>query len=169
VTANSNVIDIGSMSLGGSGSDTDPDDPMHNAIKASVNRGVTYTVAAGNNGIDAANFVPAAYDEVITVSAYDASSGEIGFPWWSNYGTDVDIAAPGVSIYSTYKNGGYAVLSGTSMAAPHAAAAAALYLRNNPDALPAEVRTALINAGENGYTGQGGLHPERLLNVSQFH
>jgi len=154
VTAHSDVINISSMSLGGSGSDTNAIDPMHDAIKRSVNSGVTYTVAAGNNGIDAAKFVPAAYDEVITVSAYDASNGDIGFPSWSNYGTDVDIAAPGVKIYSTYKDNGYAVLSGTSMATPHVAAAAALYLRNNPVASPAEVRSALISAGENGYTGQ---------------
>lgn len=169
MTAHSDVIDIGSMSLGGSGTDTNPSDPMHNAIIASVNSGVTYTVAAGNDGINAANFVPAAHNEVIRVSAYDASSGDLGFPWWSNYGGDVDIAAPGVSIYSTYKDGGYAVLSGTSMATPHVAAAAALYLRNNPGASPAAVRAALISAGENGYNGQIDRHTEPLLNVSQFH
>ncbi len=167
VTSKSADIQVASMSLGGSGSDTDS--ALRSAIQASVNAGVTYTVAAGNSGADAANFVPAAYDAVITVSAYDASNGDIGFPSWSNYGKDVDIAAPGVSIFSTYKDGGYATLNGTSMATPHVAAAAALYLKNNPGALPAAVKTAIISVGENGYNGQdvpGGRHPEPLLNIS---
>lgn len=161
-----NNIHVASMSLGGSG--TDSDTPLRRAITRSVDAGVTYTVAAGNSGTDAANFVPAAYDNVITVSAYDASNDDIGFPLWSNYGGDIDIAAPGVSIYSTYRYGGYATLSGTSMAAPHVAAAAALYIKIHPNALPADVRNAIIRAGKNGYLGQGGNHPEPLLNIRDF-
>lgn len=164
VTFHNTEIPVASMSLGGSGTDTDSS--LRQAITRSVGAGVTYTVAAGNNGQNANNFVPAAYDDVITVSAYD-NSGDIdnGFASWSNYGSDVDIAAPGVNIFSTYNNGGYAILSGTSMATPHVAAAAALYIKNNPGASPAQVRQELILNGENGYNGQGGNHPEPLLNI----
>ena len=167
VTSQKDVIKVASMSLGGTGSDTDSS--LRRAINASVEAGVTYTVAAGNEYDNAANHVPAAYDAVITVSAFyngdGTSSTDKGFPSWSNYGQDVDIAAPGVNIYSTYKNGGYNTLSGTSMATPHVAAAAALYIKTHPGATPAEVRSALIAAGENSYNGQGGTHLEPLLNI----
>lgn len=167
VTAHNDTIKVASMSLGGSGSDTDSS--LRRAINSSVGAGVTYTVAAGNEGDNAANHVPAAYDAVITVSAFSNGDGtkatDNGFPSWSNYGSDVDIAAPGVYIYSTYKNGGYATLSGTSMATPHVAAAAALYIRNHSGATPLDVQKALIAAGEDRYNGQGGLHPEPLLDI----
>jgi len=161
VTANAAIIEVANMSLGGSGSDTDS--ALRRAINNSVAAGVTYVVAAGNSSADAANYVPAAYDAVITVSALadsDGKSGGLGpatsygaddtFATFSNYGADVDIAAPGVSIYSTYKGGSYATMSGTSMASPHVAGAAALYKAINPAASPADVRSYLISTWEPG-------------------
>jgi len=163
-------IQVANMSLTGSGSATTsgPDckntnnDALHEAICRSVSAGVTYVVAAGNDGIDSVSVVPAAYDEVITVSALgdtDGKPGSLGpntsygskddsFVSWSNFGGKVDIAGPGVDISSTYMNAGYAVMSGTSMASPHVAGAAALYLKTYPGTTPAQVRTALRAAGK---------------------
>ena len=174
VTANADVIDVANMSLGGSGTD-DSDgldcsfsaDAEHIAICNAVEAGVTFVVAAGNELDDAQYHTPAAYDEVITDSAlsdFDGQPGGLGvatyafsdcteteddsFGCFSNYGHDVDIMAPGMGIYSTYKDGGYATSSGTSMAAPHVAGAAGLLLAENPLLTPAEVRDLLIAAGD---------------------
>lgn len=118
------------------------EDPMHQAICNSTATGVVYSVAAGNDGEDALYFVPAAYPEVITVSAIADYNGKGGagakaprgcnygpddsLASFSNYGATVDIAAPGVCILSTYKGGGTKMLSGTSMATPHVTGAIAL-------------------------------------------
>jgi len=175
VTANADQIEVANMSLGGGGSDqAHPIDPIdcspitgdaeHLAICNSVAAGVTYAVAAGNSGADAAGFTPAAFDEVITVAASDANEQAAGF---SNYGADVDLIAPGVSIKSTYLNNGYAHLSGTSMASPHGAGGAALYILANPGSTPLQVRNGLVADGRS-WTGQGGLHPEPMLDVSKY-
>ncbi|MEU4130903.1 S8 family peptidase [Streptomyces wuyuanensis] len=166
VTEHADEIEVANMSLGGSGKDDGNcgktnNDAMHQAICNSVARGVTYAVAAGNDHNDAAGFVPAAYDEVITVSAladFDGKSGGLGgatcrtdrddtLADFSNYGRDVDLIAPGVCIRSTFRNGGYSTLSGTSMAAPHVAGGAALYRATHPGASPADAKSALVNAG----------------------
>jgi subtilisin family serine protease len=75
---------------------------------------------------------------------------------FSNYGSVVDIAAPGTKIYSTYKGNTFATMSGTSMASPHVAGAAALYLSNNPDASPLNVKNALMSQGSNSNTSCDG-------------
>ena len=186
VTANAGTIEVANMSLGGSGSDSacGGSDTYHNAICNSVARGVTYAVAAGNSAADARNYRPATYPEVITVSALADFNGEPGggaastcradvddtFADFSNYGADVDIIAPGVCINSTWKGSSYNTISGTSMASPHVAGAAALYKASNPSASPSQVKTALQNAGNlnwNTATDPDG-NPERLLDVDSF-
>ena len=147
-------IKVANMSLGFSATST----TLNSAITKSVSAGVTYVVAAGNNALDASTFSPANHPSVIAVSAVADEDGDCGadglatyygaddsFATFSNYGAVVDIAAPGVTIYSTYKNDGYATMSGTSMAAPHVVGCAALYLAGHLTATPATVRAALLS------------------------
>jgi subtilisin family serine protease len=141
-------------------------------------------VAAGNEADDAKNHVPAAYDEVVTVSALADFNGQPGggaaptcradeddtFANFSNYGADVDIIAPGVCILSTWKRAGYNTISGTSMATPHVAGGAALYASTHPTASPAQVKSALQAAGTTNWTptqDPDGVQ-EKLLNVATF-
>jgi subtilisin len=185
VTANAGTIEVANMSLGGTGSeDGCNDNGLQEAICNSVNAGVTYVVAAGNESDNAANHVPAAYDQVITVSALADFNGEPGgggaatcrsdvddtFANFSNYGSDVDIIAPGVCILSTWKGGGYNTISGTSMASPHVAGAAALYKAGNPGASPAQVKSALQNAGNTNWNDVDDPDntKEPLLDVDNF-
>lgn len=111
----SNAGDVANMSLVGGASQA-----LDDAVMAAARLGVRFSLAAGNNADDANNYSPARVNHmyVFTVSAMD--SGDY-FASFSNYGSPVDYAAPGVSIHSTYKDGGYRTLSGTSMAAPHVA------------------------------------------------
>ncbi len=180
VTAHADQIEVANMSLGGSGSDTASS--LRTAIENSVAAGVTYVVAAGNESTDAAQSVPAAYDSVITVSAIADSDGQPGghgaatsygaddtFASFSNFGQDVDIAAPGVDILSCYKGGGYATLSGTSMSTPHVTGAAALFIANHPGARPSDVAAALTSSGTTGsFTGDPDVFPEPLVNASNL-
>lgn len=188
--ANSGPITVANMSLGGTGSDDgncglSNNDALHQAICRSVAAGVTYAVAAGNETDNAANHVPAAYDEVITVSALSDSDGKPGgtggaptcrtgelddyFATFSNFGADVDIAAPGVCILSTWKGGGYNTISGTSMATPHVAGTAALYIATHPGATPAQVKNALIAAQESGpIPGDPDTYKEGIVNAGGF-
>ena len=184
VAGNAGVIEVANMSLGGGGNDSGGcnDGGMHESICNAVNAGVTIVVAAGNESDDAANHVPAAYDEVITVSALADFNGAAGggaastcrsdvddtFANFSNYGADVDLIAPGVCILSTWYDGTYNTISGTSMASPHVAGAAALYKAANPGASPADVKQALQNAGSTDWNNgdDGDNIKEKLLNVS---
>lgn len=187
VTANTVALNIkvANMSLGGSGTEgTCANNALHKAICNSVGAGITYAVAAGNESDDAKNHVPAAYDEVITVSALADFNGQPGggaaatcrsdvddtFADFSNFGSDVDIIAPGVCILSTWKGGGYNTISGTSMATPLVTGAAALYKAGNPGATPAQVRTALQNAGNTNWSNGDDKDSakEPLLNVAIF-
>ncbi|MFF5935668.1 S8 family peptidase [Streptomyces sp. NPDC012508] len=152
VTANAVKPAVANMSLGG-GANTSLDD----AVKRSIASGVTYAVAAGNGNFlglpaRACNYSPARVTEAITVGATDSADKRASF---SNYGTCVDLFAPGVSITSAWKDGDTATntISGTSMATPHTAGAAALYLSANPTATPAQVSTALVNNATDGKVG----------------
>ncbi|MDH3313272.1 MAG: S8 family peptidase [Nitrosopumilus sp.] len=137
VTQNADEIEVVNMSLGGEFSS----EILDQAISNSVSAGIIYVVAAGNDGRDAASFSPASHPEVITVSAIADSDGKSGaqgpltsagsddsLASFSNFGSVVDIAAPGVDIQSTFRDGGYTNLSGTSMSSPHVAGVAALYV-----------------------------------------
>jgi len=152
---------VANMSLGG-----DPSEAMDEALRQSVNHGVVYAVAAGNGllgacllAVDAAGLSPARVGDdvinasngsdgntqrsngVITTTSSTSSDGDAN----CNYGNPVTVAAPGVDIKSTYLNSGYYTLSGTSMATPHVAGAALLYLQEHPDATPSEVENAIVN------------------------
>lgn len=177
VTANAGSIQVANMSLGGSGSECSTSGctktALQIAVEASVAAGVTYAVAAGNEGANASTKVPAAYDAVITVSAYSDADGVLGtgdsWPSFTNFGADVDLAAPGVNIFSTWKDGGYNTISGTSMATPHVAAAAALYLSLAPGSTPEQVKAALLGTATTDYPGSTDVkHVEPLLNVRSF-
>ena len=185
VTANAGTIEVANMSLGGTGAEGSCNDGgLHQAICRSVALGVTYAVAAGNDSHDAKNHVPASYDEVITVSALADFNGLPGgaapatcrsdtddtFANFSNYGADVDLIAPGVCINSTWKGGGYKTISGTSMASPHVAGAAALYRASSPGASPSQVKSALQGAGNTDWNNSDDRDStkEKLLNVDAF-
>src|SRR5262249_11900557 len=131
---------VANMSLGGGLSPT-----LDAAVKNSIADGVVYCVAAGNAGSNASTTSPADVPEAITVAASDVSDQ---FATFSNFGAGVDLIAPGVSITSSWLSSDTAtrVLSGTSMATPHVAGAAALYLESNPGATPAQVVAALTGA-----------------------
>jgi subtilisin len=138
VAANAATIEVANMSLGGSGFSQ----AEYDAIQGAVNAGVAFAVAAGNNDADARNYSPGGFNNVLSVSAladFDGLPGGLGAPTcrtdqddtladFSNWGPEVDIAAPGVCILSTYpiEQGEYGTISGTSMASPHAAGALAL-------------------------------------------
>jgi subtilisin family serine protease len=150
VTANAQKPAVANMSLGGSASAS-----LDDAVKKSIASGVSYSVAAGNGlpilGIpaNACNYSPARVPEAITVGATDSSDRRASF---SNYGTCLDLFAPGVDITSAWKDSDTATstISGTSMAAPHTAGAAALYLSSHPTATPAQVRDALVTGATSG-------------------
>jgi hypothetical protein len=152
---------VANMSLGG-----DPDAALEQAVRTSVNSGVVYAIAAGNGLLgacwlpaDAAGFSPALVGDdeiapdggtlgngaringVLTTTSHTESFTDAN----CNYGNPVTVASPGVNIFSTIQNGGYGSKSGTSMASPHTAGAALLYLQGNPTATPAEVEAAVVN------------------------
>lgn len=146
VTAHASTIEVANMSLGGTGFSQ----AEYDAIQGAVNAGVAFAVAAGNSDADALDYSPGGFDNVLSVSALADFNGEPGggapstcrvdqddtLADFSNWGTQIDISAPGVCILSTYpiEQGNYGTISGTSMASPHAAGALALLAsRNNPN------------------------------------
>src|ERR687894_984527 len=140
VSANAVKPAVANMSLGG-GANRAVDD----AVRRSAGSGVFYALAAGNESVNACNSSPAragagTNNGIATVAATNSADREAS---WSNYGSCVDIWAPGVSILSTRKGGGTTTMSGTSMASPHGAGGAALYLSSNTTASPSLVESAL--------------------------
>lgn len=133
----SDGVNVINMSLGAKGKSS----AIETAVNNAVNKGVTVCVAAGNNGADASKYTPASIGNCITVAAIDAYDK---FPYWTNWGSAVDIIAPGVSIYSTYDGCDYATLSGTSMACPFVAAASVMILCKEIDFTPNKVCETLI-------------------------
>ncbi|MFF3344236.1 S8 family serine peptidase [Streptomyces sp. NPDC002779] len=151
---------VANMSLGG-GADTAIDTAVRNAIAS----GVTFAVAAGNESTNASTRSPARVTEAITVGATTSSDARASY---SNYGTVLDLFAPGSSITSAWSTSDTATntISGTSMATPHVAGAAALHLAANPAATPAQVASALTTAATpNVVTSPGTGSPNRLLHV----
>ncbi|HEY0532139.1 MAG TPA: S8 family serine peptidase [Actinoplanes sp.] len=159
VTAHAVKPAVANMSMGG-----DRSTSLEAAIQRSISSGVTYVVAAGNENVNAATESPSALASAITVGASDSRDRRASF---SNYGSVLDLFAPGVNIRSTWasSNTATAVLSGTSMAAPHVAGAAALILDAFPADTPAQVRDYLVAKATTGkVTGLKGS-PDRLLYV----
>jgi len=152
---------VANMSLGGS-ADTATDTAVRNLVAA----GVTTAVASGNDNQNACNYSPARVREAISTNASTRTDGRASF---SNWGTCTDIFAPGQDITSTWHTSDSATntISGTSMASPHVAGAAAIYVSANPSATPAQVETALVNAATSGKISNPGTgSPNKLLHVT---
>lgn len=184
VAANAATIEVANMSLGGSGFSQ----AEYDAIQGAVNKGVAFAVAAGNEDDDANNYSPGGFDNVLSVSALADFNGLAGggaaptcrtdvddtLADFSNWGPEVDIAAPGVCILSTYplEKGEYGTISGTSMASPHAAGALALLASSNNPGNATDVYNLynqIISAGNSDWSDDSGDGiKEPLLDVSSF-
>ncbi|MEU7578321.1 S8 family peptidase [Streptomyces sp. NPDC041068] len=161
VTKNACKPAVANLSLGGYANAQ-----LDAAVRNSIASGVTYTVAAGNDGLPASLYSPARVREAVTVGASDEKDARASF---SNWGSALDLFAPGVRITSASNASDSAkdTFSGTSMASPHAAGAAALYLADHPTARPAEVGKALADRAVPGKVTGGGLgSPNKILQVN---
>jgi subtilisin family serine protease len=153
------------MSLGGGASTA-----LDNAVRNSANSGVFYALAAGNSAANACNSSPAragagTNNGIATVASTTSTNAESSF---SNFGSCVDIWAPGSSILSTRLGGGTTTLSGTSMASPHVAGSAALFLSRNTTASPATVESNLKSQSLSFGTVSKDGRAIRIVNVRNF-
>nr|WP_063779254.1 S8 family serine peptidase [Kibdelosporangium sp. MJ126-NF4]CEL15619.1 Alkaline serine exoprotease A precursor [Kibdelosporangium sp. MJ126-NF4]CTQ90342.1 Alkaline serine exoprotease A precursor (EC 3.4.21.-) [Kibdelosporangium sp. MJ126-NF4] len=158
VTKNAKKPAVVNMSIGAPGNEQ----TLNNAVRNSIATGLVYSLAAGNSSIDACQFTPALVKEALTVSATDRTDTR---PSWADFGSCVDFFTPGVQITSASHSTdtGDAVMSGTSMAAPHGAGLAAIYLSANPAATPAQVEQALVRASTASVVQNAGASsPNRL-------
>ncbi|QKW25919.1 S8 family peptidase [Streptomyces seoulensis] len=160
ITSHHVADSVANVSLGGGASTS-----LDNAVNNSIASGVTYSIAAGNSGANAANYSPARVANALTVGATTNSDARASY---SNYGSVVDLFAPGSNITAGWNTSDTATYtgSGTSFAAPHVSGAAALYLTAHPGASPATVAAALVNgATGNVLTGIGAGSPNKLLKL----
>ena len=183
VAANAGEIEVANMSLGGAGYSQ----AEYDAIEGAVKKGVAFAVAAGNSDADAAGYSPAAFSNVLTVSAladFDGlpggkHAGETCRPDqddtladFSNWGEVVDIAAPGVCILSTWPGGGYNTISGTSMASPHAAGGLAILASTSNPANKTDVEALYqqlrVSGNADWIDDSGDGVKEPLLDVAGF-
>jgi subtilisin family serine protease len=157
VAANAVLPAVANMSLGGGASTA-----LDNALAAAVDAGITFVVAAGNENADACNSSPARAPIAITVGSTTSSDARSSF---SNFGTCLDLFAPGSGITSAWSTSNTATntISGTSMASPHVAGAAAVYLSANQSASPSQVTAALVNGATTGVVGGAGNGSPNLL------
>ena len=189
VVKHKKTIDVANLSLSAIGSEkTCQTSALHHAVCSTVNAGIPVIVAAGNQGTDASTRVPASYDEVITVTAMSDTDGKPGalgpesctrnaddtFSSFSNFGADVDIAAPGDCILSLTPEGGLIEEAGTSVATPHVAGAVARYIagyrtKHEARPTPEQTRAWLLSAGSRpqnspeGFTGDPDGFSEPIL------
>ncbi|WP_327693866.1 S8 family peptidase [Streptomyces sp. NBC_00459] len=160
VTANHSGPSVANLSLGGGASTS-----LDTAVSNSIASGVTYAVAAGNSSANASSYSPARVAAAITVGATTSTDARASY---SNYGSVLDIFAPGSSITAGWNTSDTATntISGTSMATPHVAGAAAVYLAGHTSATPAQVATALTGGATTGVvTSPGSGSPNRLLKL----